>query len=205
MPRPTALDPWRGAAPRRRRAAWLVLAILPSGSGAPPSGIGGGDSSPTIVEAGAGAKLDAYVARCASFGWSGTVLVARAGKVLLQKGYGDVSAGVASTPDTLYDLASLSKQITAAAVLRLAMQKKLDLDDPIAKHLAGVPPEHRDITIRHLLTHTSGFPRMGPGGGGPDLAKAVTRYLSGKTTSKPGRRFEYWNGGYALLAAIVEL
>lgn len=80
---------------------------------------------------------------------------------------------------------------------------KLSLDDPISKHLPGVPEEKRAITIRHLLAHTSGMSRMS-GGGGSDLEAAVKGYLSKPLARKPGEAFEYWNGGYALLAAIVE-
>jgi CubicO group peptidase (beta-lactamase class C family) len=81
--------------------------------------------------------------------------------------------------------------------------KKLSLDDPIAKHLPDVPGDKQAITIRHLLAHTSGMSRMAGGGGG-DLAAAVRGYLSRPLARKPGEAFEYWNGGYALLAAVVE-
>ncbi|MBI1851755.1 MAG: beta-lactamase family protein [Planctomycetes bacterium] len=60
------------------------------------------------------------------------------------------------------------------------------------------------FAARLISKHTSGFPRNGPSGGGPDLEKAVQAYLGGKRSAEPGKRFEYFNGGYALLAAIVE-
>jgi len=152
------------------------------------------------------ADFDGYLADCEAFGFSGAVLVARDGKVLVQKGFGvaDRAGGARNTPETRFEIASASKQITAAAVLKLHAAGKLSIDDSIAKRLPGVPNEHKGVTIRHLLNHTSGFPRMGPGGFGPDLATAVAGYLKGRRTAEPGKRFEYWNGGYALLAGIVE-
>lgn len=152
------------------------------------------------------AAIDRYLASCELFGFTGAVLVAKDGNVLIEKGYGlaDGGAGTANTADTRFEIASASKQFTAAAVLKLASQGKLSLDDRIARHLPGVPEAHAKVTVAHLLHHTSGFPRMGPSGQGKDLAAAVAGYLSGKRTAEPGARFEYWNGGYALLAAIVE-
>ncbi len=159
-----------------------------------------------IVKGELGQKLDALLTECEHFGFNGAVLVANDGEIVLQKGYGfaDRAAGRSNTPDTLYDIASTSKQFTAAAILCLEMDGKLSTDDPISKHLPGVGPELDDVTIYHLLTHTAGFRRMGPTGGGPDLERAVAGYLRNTRTRKAGKKFEYHNGGYALLAAIVQ-
>lgn len=152
------------------------------------------------------ADCDALLARYARAGWSGSVLVARDGKPLLARGYGQADAGSGRDNDehTLFEIASLAKQFTAAAILKLAQQGKLELDDPIAEHLPGVPAHSKGITIHHLITHTSGVPRSNTAGGGEDLAAAVPTYLGEGPLAKPGQRFEYWNGGYALLAGIVE-
>lgn len=132
--------------------------------------------------------------------------MARDGEILLSRGYGlaDRTKKVPNGPTTLFEVSALSKQFTAAAVLRLASQGKLSIDDPVAKHLPKVPEAHRDVTIAHLLHHTSGFPRFGPSGSGADRDAAVARYLASTRRAKAGERFEYWNGGYALLAAVVE-
>jgi CubicO group peptidase (beta-lactamase class C family) len=164
-------------------------------------------SDRTAVVAGDdGARLDAYLTTLERFGFSGAVVVERGGELLLRKGYGVARPddGTPNTPETLFDVASVSKQVTAAAVLKLAADGRLALDDPIADHLPGVPDEHADVTVIHLLTHTSGFPRSGPAGRGAELAPAVAQYLSGARVAEPGERFEYWNGGYALLAGVVE-
>jgi len=151
--------------------------------------------------------LDTHLQRCAAFGWSGSALVARGGEVILQKGYGfaDRERGTRNTEHTLFEIASATKPFTAAAILKLAEQGKLSTGDPIGKHLPGVPEECGKITIFHLLTHTSGMPRSAGGGGGDDLERAVAGYLRAKPVREPGEECEYWNGGYALLAGIVEV
>src|SRR5439155_9046906 len=81
-----------------------------------------------------------------------SVLVVRDGKVLMQKSYGmaDLEQRIATTPDTNYRLASVTKQFTAASILILAKDKKLSIDDPITKYLP-LPAYANAITIRHLL------------------------------------------------------
>jgi CubicO group peptidase (beta-lactamase class C family) len=151
-------------------------------------------------------ECDALLARHARAGWSGAALVARGGEVVLARGYGpgDLQGQRTNEATTLFEIASLSKQFTAAAVLKLEQQGKLELDDSIAKLLPGVPAHSKAITIHHLLTHTSGVPRENASGRGEDLEAAVRGYLGTGPRGKPGQRFEYWNGGYALLAGIVE-
>ena len=95
--------------------------------------------------------------------------------------------------------------MTATAILKLVEAGRLELDDPISKHLPDVPDEHEEVTILHLLTHTAGWPREGPTGSGDNLEQAMQGYLAAPRRSKPGTRFTYHNGGYAMLAAIVQL
>lgn len=156
------------------------------------------------------AKIDAFLTTCVGHGWSGSVLVARDGKVLLAKGYGlaNVETKAKNTEDTLFEVASTTKAVTALAILRLHETGKLSIDDSIAKHLPGVPERFHDITVYHLLTHTSGMPGYAPGRG-RDLAEAVRFSFAEasereKRTDAVGTAFHYWNGGYALLAGIVE-
>jgi CubicO group peptidase (beta-lactamase class C family) len=160
-----------------------------------------------VVAGKEGKALDAYLELCETFGFSGVALVERKGSVLLAKGYGlaDPIEGTPNTPDTLYDIGSASKQVTAAAILLLESREKLKTSDKLSDHLPDVPEDLRDITLAHLIHHTSGFPRMAPQGSGPDRDAAVRTYLSGVRTAGAGKRFEYWNGGYALLAAVVEV
>ncbi|MHC4937661.1 MAG: serine hydrolase domain-containing protein [Planctomycetota bacterium] len=138
----------------------------------------------------------------------GAVLVAHKGEVVYAKGFG--MADYESKPiatDSLFEIASISKQFTAAAVLKLQMQGKLDVHDPIARYFKDVPEDKQGITIHHLLTHTSGLSN-----------KAILPYASRHTRdrflkhafsfpleSEPGEKFAYSNPGYAMLAALVEV
>ncbi|MFQ5843745.1 MAG: serine hydrolase domain-containing protein [Planctomycetota bacterium] len=162
----------------------------------------------TVVRAGLGSKLDRAVQRSTGGGFWGAVLVGRGGEVLLAKGYG--FADYARRPNTarsLFEIASTSKPFTAAAVLKLQMQGKLRLDDPIAKHFEEVPPAKAKITIHHLLTHTSGIsPQVGvPYASTIERGDYIRYVLGQRLETEPGETFAYSNAGYALLAALVEV
>ncbi|MCP3915053.1 MAG: beta-lactamase family protein [bacterium] len=151
-------------------------------------------------------RVESYLGRCAAFGWSGVVLVQRGEKVVLHRGFGfaDREAQREHAEGALFEIASATKPFTACAILALAEEERLDLDDEIGKHLPGVPEDKSAITIRQLLAHTSGMPRRATDGRGSDLGRAVADYLAPPLVRAPGEGYEYWNGGYALLAGIVE-
>jgi len=150
-------------------------------------------------------KASDYLQTLEALGWSGSVLVESKGKLLLNTGFGlaDREAQRACTAATLFEVASTTKIFTACAIMLLVEQNKIDLDDKLGKHLPGVPKQAAAIQIEHLLSHTSGMPRA-VGAYGMDLEKAVADSFKVAPVSKPGRKYEYWNGGYALLAGIVE-
>ena len=155
-----------------------------------------------------GARVDQYLTRLVPYGFSGAVLVAKDGAVLLKKAYGLANRETALpyAIDMVSCIGSVTKQFTAAAILKLETEGKLSVSDPIAKYLPGVPPDKSAITIHQLLTHTAGF--AGDLGGldeepiGRDAL--VARVFAAPLASKPGERFEYSNEGYSLAAAIVE-
>jgi len=149
--------------------------------------------------------LDAYCRVNAQSGFSGTVLAIRDGEVVLQQGYGlaNREREIGNTPETLFEIASLSKQFTAAAILKLEQDGRLSIDDRIGQHLPGVPDVYETVTIQHLLTHTGGLPAGGPGRG-LDLEQAVRAHLGQPPIGKPGEKYAYSNVGYALLSGIVE-
>lgn len=150
--------------------------------------------------------LSRYMDRITDRGFSGAILVAKDGSVILAKGYGALGPrGGKVTAETVFDLASVTKQFTAAAILKLEMQGKLKTSDRISRYLPGVPQDKDSITIHHLLTHTAGVPDNF--GGDYDVAprdETVKKILAAPLESIPGERYAYSNAGYSLLAAIVE-
>jgi CubicO group peptidase (beta-lactamase class C family) len=160
-------------------------------------------------------KIEEYLAACVKrHHFSGSVLVARDGKVLLSKGYGLANRehGVPCTPRTKFRLGSVTKPITALAVLILHEKGKLDLGKPIKTYLPEGPTAWAGVTVRHLLTHTSGI---------PDLletdpryvqtvarpvtpAQLVARFRDKPLKFKPGEKSQYSNSNYVLLGRIIE-
>jgi len=166
-----------------------------------------GQSSETIVRGDAGARLDAWFSRITPYGFSGAVLVARDGEVILNRGYGlaDRARALPNAAETIFCIGSITKQFTAAALLKLEMQGKLHTDDPLSRHLEGVPEDKAGLTLHHLLTHSSGLVQdMGPDYAPVERDSSVRRILSQYLEFAPGARFEYSNVGYTLLAAVVE-
>lgn len=140
-------------------------------------------------------------------GSSGTLVAAVDDEMVLCEGWGQSDRGASrdSDCDTVYDIMSLTKQFTAAAVMTLQTQGRLTVSDSIADHLDGVPPEKEDITIEHLLTHTSGLSEsIGHDHEPLSREELVTRAMSEDPLSDPGDTYLYSNLGYSLLAAIIE-
>ncbi|XLZ71797.1 serine hydrolase domain-containing protein [Massilia sp. SR12] len=143
------------------------------------------------------------------------VAVVQDGKVVYRRGFGmaDIEQARPMSPATPVHTASLSKQFTAFAVLLLAQQGKLSLDDDVRKHLPDVPDFGKPILIRHLLNHTSGLRdqlnllalagwRMDDVITEEDIMQLVRRQRA--LNFAPGSDFAYNNTGYTLLAAIVQ-
>ncbi|MGJ7612093.1 MULTISPECIES: serine hydrolase domain-containing protein [unclassified Variovorax] len=171
--------------------------------------------SPAAAQAAALAAIDALVAPFNRGDAPGMVMgIARHGRLLYRRAVGMASLemGVANTPATRMRIASTSKHFTAMAVLLLAEDGLLGVDDAVRKHLPELPQLSADgPTLRHLLTHTSGwrghdelwaiahgltFTRPGPG------LPAMAR--QSELNFEPGTHMVYSNGGYFLLAKIVE-
>ena len=153
------------------------------------------------------ANLTAISRKAAAEGFNGVVLVERDGRVVFRKAYGwsDREAKLRSSAGGVYAIGSLQKQFTATAVLKLASQRKLSLTDPISRWFPNVPPDKTQITVRQLLTHTSGLQNSG-GRCTPQTTRDeyVSRALAGKLEHAPGEGYSYSNAGYNLLAAVVE-
>jgi len=145
---------------------------------------------------------------------NGNILLAQNGRVVLSHaaGYADFVNHTPNTPDARFNMASVSKLFTSTAILQLKEKEKLSLDDPLTKFIPDFP--FADVTIRHLLTHTSGVPDL------ELFENLVNRYPDTVITNsnilpelkkwkqglafKPGSQFRYCNIGYCLLAMVVE-
>lgn len=154
-------------------------------------------------------KLDDYLTRMQGFGFSGVALVARQGKILLSKGYGlaDRAKGRPMTADTVISIGSITKQFTAAAILKLEMQGKLHTGDTIDRFFKDVPADKKSITLHQLLTHTAGLRSDFTQSDYDPVERDdyVKRAMVAPLISEPRKEFHYANSGYSLLAAIVEM
>jgi CubicO group peptidase (beta-lactamase class C family) len=136
-----------------------------------------------------------------------SIVIVKEGKVLYQKGYGHDDEGKPLTETTPLRIGSVSKSFTAFAVLQLVEEGKLHLDDPVVKYLPEVQlddPRWRDVTIRQLLSHTSGIPNPTIVAPANDLEAGVERLYDWKLQSQPGEKYAYSNPNYWILAFLVE-
>ena len=142
--------------------------------------------------------------------------IVRNGEPLIAKGYGEanVELGVPVTPRTIFQSGSVGKQFTAVALMLQVEDGKLGLDDSVTRYLPDAPPSWRSITIRHLLTHTSGIPdyterTAGDSAAGIDLRRDYTEDELAKAAFRlplqfePGSRWSYSNTGYLLLGIVI--
>ncbi len=139
------------------------------------------------------------------------ISVVHHGRVVKSAGYGkaNLELNVAATAHSVFEIGSMSKQVTAEAVMMLVQEGKLALDDPLAKYLTGLPAEWNGIQLRHLLTHTSGLHDW--------EADSAFSYRREYTTAEfvafvarhpldfvPGTRFAYTNSAHPLLGKVIE-
>ncbi len=160
-----------------------------------------------IVEGDVAKKLDIYLTRITPFGFSGALLVAKDGKIVLNKGYGMAirSENMPNTSETVFSTGSITKQFTAAGIMKLEMMGKLNTEDPITKYFDDVPEDKKGITLHHLLTHTSGvIDALGSDYVIAPRDETARKTLDAPLRFKPGEEFGYSNAGYSLLAAVIE-
>jgi len=166
----------------------------------------------------AAATLDDLFTRLAAHGFSGSVLITRHGETLLRKGYGlaDRTTGSPVTADTVFSTGSITKQFTAAGILRLEMDGKLSTGDRLGQFLPAIaksagldlaPGKVRDdlaaVTLHQLLSHTSGIDNYYLDQF-PSWKEYLAEILKQPLTSKPGTAFSYSNSNYDLLGKIIE-
>lgn len=173
--------------------------------------------TPTPVAApkpGISSKIDQYLKAYESKGWfSGSILVAKQGEILISKGYGmaNYELDVPNRPETKFHLGSVTKQFTSMAIMQLYDRGLLDVNDPLSKYIPDYP-NGKKITIHHLLTHTSGIPDYINDDSSfnsicrlyHSLDQIIDRFKNKSLEFQPGVRYDYSNSGYVLLSYIVE-
>ncbi len=190
----------------RVRTAWLALTFATWTTACV-------DSAPPHVEP---QRVDALFAEQIQTGQPGCAVgIARGDNVLFRRGYGmaTLDHGVAITPETVFDVGSVTKQVTASSIMLLALDGALSANDDIRTYLPELPDYGAVMTIRHLLHHTSGIRDylnlMALGGrefyapiSHQDIVELMARQRA--LNAVPGARYRYSNTGYMLLATIVE-
>ena len=147
--------------------------------------------------------------------FNGSLLVAENGEVVLKKGYGlaNMEWDIPNAPNTKHRLGSITKQFTAMIIMQLLEEGKIDLDKTVSAYLPDYPNENGDqITIHHLLTHTSGIPNYTSFPGffqeksrDPYSPNEFTKTFADSSLAfTPGEKFSYSNSGYFLLGVIIE-
>lgn len=140
--------------------------------------------------------------------FSGAVLVAQDDHILLEKGYGlaNNADGSIVAPDTVFDVGSISKQFTAAAIVQLEGEGLLNVNDPISKYFDDVPSDKANITIHQLLTHSAGFTKDHFEGDLIPMTRdeAQQAIFALQLGYQPGEGYNYSNTGYTLLAILIE-
>ncbi|MBS1718057.1 MAG: beta-lactamase family protein [Armatimonadetes bacterium] len=139
--------------------------------------------------------------------WGGQVLLSKDGKLLLRKSYGKRDeSGAKIDNDTRFSLASLAKPVTAAAILRLVTLGKLSLDDTVGKFFPETPEDKKSLTIRQLLSHSSGLPEYHTQGDYVKISRqeALKLIFTPPLRFTPGTQTAYSNSGFTVLAAILE-
>jgi D-alanyl-D-alanine carboxypeptidase len=191
--------------------AWITLAVTAAfpllSCSRTPSGKAGDELASTVDSLVAAYQRETYAPGL-------SVAVVRGGRdTLVYRGYGfaDLAHDVPATPRTVYRIGSVGKQFTAAAVLQLAEEKRLSLDDPIGRYVADVPAAWRDARVRQLLNHTAGIPGYTAA---PAYERASRDELSPESAIDlvrnepldfaPGTAWKYSNTGYVLLGLLVE-
>lgn len=206
MPRTMIRSRHVGAAP----ATPFIVAALLSGS-LIARGQGPSQVAPQVK-----ARLDSIISASVIAGeFSGVVTIADHGQIIYERAEGEANREwkVPMAPNAVFRIGSTSKQFTAALVLLLVEDGALSLDSPISRYLPRYPkPQADDVTIRHLLSHTSGIPEyvtrdtffVKHAPSPTTAAELIARFGALPLEFAPGSKWSYSNSGYVVLAAIIE-
>jgi CubicO group peptidase (beta-lactamase class C family) len=159
------------------------------------------------------ARIDPLFSIVVQSNWpGGEVLVARDGRIIFEKGYGfaQMESRTPFTDHTRFRIGSITKQFTSAAIFKLVEDGKLGIDDPLSKFFPEWP-RGNEVTLRHLLTHTSGIHNYTAKPGFYDhvtepisMETLITSFENDPYDFNPGEKYSYCNSGYVLLGRIIE-
>ncbi|MFK7806131.1 MAG: serine hydrolase domain-containing protein [Anaerolineae bacterium] len=185
---------------------WIGLVLAFQGCAAEPAQVSTTNQNGPNSE---GTAIASYMDQLKESDFAGAILVAQKGEVIYQAGIGlaDVDDQVAITPQTVFDIGSLSKQFTAAAILHLEQQGKLSVDDTLDMYFAEIPADKAEITLHQLLTHSAGLPPYVYAGDFVETSRdeAQKLALEAELEFEPSSEYLYSDTGYGLLATIIEI
>ena len=156
-------------------------------------------------------SFDQYFNNLKNF--SGNVLVAVNGKSIYEKSYGyaNIELNVKNTSETKFRIGSITKQFTAMAIMILQEQGKLNVTDKLSDHIPNVPEIWKEITIHHLLTHTSGIMHSWALEGFGEnmmlytpIEEIIDKFKDQPLVGYPGEKFQYSGTGYFILSSLIE-
>jgi CubicO group peptidase (beta-lactamase class C family) len=203
----------RGRLVHRVPAFSLSLVILTVGSRvAPPSIVARTpvpDSIPAAAPPTSGAavaSLDSLFTAYADSGFSGTILLARHGRIVLEKGYGlaDRERGIPATAETRYSTAGMTKLFTAAAILDLAETGRLSLQDPASRWFGELGRTKGTVTLDQLLTYRDGLTRLNAPVQRDDPSAFLQALAAAPASFTPGSGYRYSDHGHSLLGLVIE-
>lgn len=140
--------------------------------------------------------------------FSGQILVADDNRIWLDEGYGfaDRSEQIEIDKKTIFDIGEVADQFTTTAILKLEEEGKLSVVDNISKFFSWVPADKANITLHHLITHTSGMPeQLGDDFEVVTRSEMIKKFMNTPLEFEPGEKYSYSKAGYNLLAAIIEI
>ena len=160
-----------------------------------------------------GTKIDALLEKAVDLNlFNGTVLVSKKGEIVYEKAYGyqNVEKNILNTPNTIYQIGSTTKEFTAAVILKLIENHKLSLDEKLSNYFPEIVRSN-EITIKHLLTHTSGIYEIlrdpkafNSGSQARSKEQMLSFFINKPLDFDPGTNYSYCNSGYILLGLIIE-
>lgn len=178
-----------------------VLGLL----GIPACRDGGFQSKPSDTDV--FQKIDHYLNMEEENGFSGVITVKIKDKPVFTRsiGYANRENKILNTQNTIFDIGSLTKQFTAAAILKLEMEGKLNINDSLISIFPKLPDDKRSITIHQLLTHTSGLKKLlAYDYSRTTKAEFIRNLFSSELKNEPGEEYYYSHAGYSLLGVIIE-